>query len=220
MHRETTWAVSFNYIEHFHHFREEKCAERTCIINSEPVAAVETPVDPDAPPPPTPEVTAKQIAYFEQHLAKLEAEAAKESSSADDADVHHHSDVKAGLEGLSDAIGSAPKAAPSTPAPSTPALGDGMGDMTEDETRAAFNAIRAQKSAVRKAHPDDPFNVVLPEKQETREESSAEDGERVRLAPIAACIETSRYSEAQKEALEEFEENIQGIYQRYVPEMD
>lgn len=223
---------------------------------SEHAEAAQGPEDVATTPAPSAEVTARQIAFLEQHLAKLESEAMEESSTTEVGDSPDPKDVRAGLEGMSDELGSvreAPPTAPTPPlgdgmgemsedavraafdevraqqqaassgaeAPSGPALGDGMGDMSEEETRAAMEQIRAERAAMADAPSADPYNVVLPTRSESGSSSSeGGENERVRLALIAARIETTRFIEAQQEALKEYEENLQDIYQKYVPEMD
>jgi hypothetical protein len=165
------------------------------------------PIDPEL------SVVDKQIAFLEQHLAKLQNEAAAGPSPEE---------VRATVKTVEEKIGTGGSAARLSP------VGDGMGDMTEEDTLEAFNRIRAKQAEAREAPPMDPLAIPLPNRSDGRvadvgtaawsnDDDSDEDF--ARLALIAMRIEQARFIEAQRKVLDEHEANLENIYSKYAPEL-
>lgn len=164
----------------------------------------------------SPSTVDKQIDYLQQHLEKLQAEAMGNPDPEE---------VKAAVKSIEERVGTGiAKSHISTPSPS-----DGMGEMTRDETMAAFDMIREQQAEARAEPPLDPLAVPLPSKAEVDLMAPGASGpsddvgaadENLRIALISLRMEHSRYIDEQKESLERHEANIEKIFTKYAPELE
>lgn len=168
-----------------------------------------------------PSTVDKQLTFLEQHLEKLKREAAEEAgevvenvsgSGPPDPEV-----VKSRVRDIAEQFGNGGKrdVIPGS-------LGDGLGQLSEEETLAAFEEIRAAQSTEAGAAPGDLIPVSLPSRSEVDRDDSVAAGdiaEGARLALIALRIESSRFVTEQRKALHEHEQKIADIFERYVPDL-
>jgi hypothetical protein len=168
----------------------------------------------------------KQISFLEEHLAKLQAEEAADSGSLV-SNGPDPTDVRASIKSIGERLGSARDGV----SHGGPALGDGPGGMTEEETLAAFEEIRAQAAAARTAPPADPLAVPLPSRKDGAAAGtgtadrvdgtglSPPPGEGARLALIALRIEQNRFIEDQRRTLDQHEANLRKVFAKYCPDI-